>query len=67
MCTQRGGCRIGELDMEVQYIWRVILGDRTTEVKGRDRLEATKNAARALDVRWSKTARDMEVLRLRRA
>lgn len=53
--------------MEVQYIWRVTLGDRTTEVKGRDRLEATKNAARAMDVRWSKTARDMEVLRIRRA
>lgn len=53
--------------MEVQYIWRVTLGGRTTEVKGRDRLEATKQAAKELGVQWSKTARDMEVLRLRRA
>lgn len=53
--------------MEVQYIWRVTLGDRTTEVCGRDKLEATKQAAKALGVQWSRTARDMEALRLRKA
>ena len=53
--------------MEVVYVWRVTLGDRTTEVKGADKLEATKQAAKQLGVQWSRTARDMEVLRLRRA
>ena len=53
--------------MEVQYIWRVTLGDRTTEVCGRDKLEATKQAAKQLGVQWSRTARDMEALRLRKA
>lgn len=53
--------------MEVQYIWRVTLKERTAEVYGRDKLEATKKAAQKLGVRWSQTVRDMEVLRLRRA
>lgn len=53
--------------MEVRYIWRVTMNGKTVEVCGRDKLEATRQAAKALGVRWSKTARDMEVLRLRRA
>ena len=52
--------------MEVRYIWRVTLDGKTVEVCGRDKLEATKQAARQLGVQWSRMARDMEVLRLRR-
>lgn len=48
------------------YIWRVTLEGRHVEVKGRDKLEATQKAAKELGVRWSKTARDMDVMRLRR-
>lgn len=48
------------------YIWRVTLDGKCAEVKGRDKLEATQKAAKELGVRWSKTARDMDVMRLRR-
>ena len=48
------------------YIWRVTLEGRHVEVKGRDKLEATQKAAKELGVRWSKTARDMDVMRMRR-
>lgn len=53
--------------MEVQYIWRVTLKEKTVEVEGRNKLDATKSAAQKLGVRWSQTARDMDVFRMRRA
>lgn len=48
------------------YIWEVTLDGRKVNVAARDKLSATKAAARELGVPWVKTARDMEVLRLRR-
>lgn len=53
--------------MEAEYIWRVTLEGKTVEVRGRDKLEATQAAAKMVGVRWSQTARDMDVMRLRRA
>lgn len=52
--------------MEAWYIWKVTLGEQTVELRARDKLEATKEAAKELGVQWSKTARDMDVMRLRR-
>ena len=53
--------------MEAWYIWKVVLGEQTVELRARDKLEATKEAAKKLGVRWSQTAREMDVMRLRRA
>lgn len=49
------------------YIWRITLGAKTVEVRAEDKLRATQIAAKDLGVRWSQTARDMQVLRLRKA
>lgn len=53
--------------MEKLYLWSVTLNGRTVEVQAADKLTASQAAARKLGVRWSQTARDMDVLRLRRA
>ena len=46
------------------FRWGVTLDGRTVEVIAPDKLLATKEAARALKVLWSKTARDMVVVKL---
>lgn len=48
------------------YVWQVTLNEKTVEVRAADKLAATKQAAKELGVQWSKTARNMDVLRLRR-
>jgi hypothetical protein len=46
------------------YRWSVTLDGRKVEVIAPDKFGATKEAARAMKVLWSKTARDMDVVRL---
>ncbi len=53
--------------MKQRYIWAVTLGEKRVEVEALDKLEATKAAARKMDVIWSRSARDMTALRLRKA
>ena len=55
------------MSMEKTYLWQVTLNGRTVLVMAADKLAATKRAAQELGVRWSLTARDMDVLRLRSA
>ena len=53
--------------MKQKYIWAVSLGGRRVEVTAEDKLAATRLAAKKLGVLWSRTARDMVVMRLRKA
>lgn len=53
--------------MKKRFIWAVSIGDRRVEVVAADKLEATKAAAKKLNVLWSRSARDMVVMRLRKA
>lgn len=46
------------------YRWSVTLDGRKVEVIAPDKFAATKEAARAMKVLWSKTARDMEVVKI---
>lgn len=46
------------------FRWSVTLNGQTVVVVAPDKLLATKEAARALKVMWSKTARDMEVFKI---
>ena len=57
----------GKQMKQQQYIWLVELNGREAEVTAQDKLSATKAAAKQLGVLWSRTARDMQVLRLRKA
>lgn len=52
--------------MKQKYIWAVSLEDKRVEVVAEDKLQATKAAAKKMNVLWSRTARDMVVLRLRK-
>jgi hypothetical protein len=52
--------------MKQKYIWAVSLEDKRVEVVAEDKLQATKIAANKLGVLWSRTARDMVALRLRK-
>ena len=53
--------------MKQRYVWAVALGAQRVEVIAADKLEATRLAAKKLGVLWSRTARDMVVMRLRKA
>ena len=44
--------------------WSVTLDGRTVVVTAPDKFTATKEAAKAMKVRWSQRARDMVVTRL---
>jgi len=46
------------------YRWSVTLEGRKVEVIAPDKCGATKEAARAMKVLWSKTARDMGVVKI---
>ncbi len=53
--------------MKQKYVWAVTLGDKRVEVVAEDKFEATRKAAKRLNVLWSRTARDMVAMRLRKA
>ena len=53
--------------MKQMYVWAVSIGDRRVEVTAVDKFEASKLGARKLGVAWSRAARDLVILRLRKA
>lgn len=54
------------MEKKDSYIWEVTLDGRKVNVIAVDKLTAAKAAARALGVPWVKTAKNMEIIRLRR-
>lgn len=59
MIAQACGKRKGKRGMEY-FEWAVRLGGRSCRVEARDKLEASKLAARALGAEWKTSAREME-------
>ena len=53
--------------MKKVYRWQVTWNGQTVSVSAQDKLEATRQAAKLLGVRWSATAQRMHCVRMSEA